>query len=827
MYKKVFVVFVLIIVFSLKTPAVLQSGPVLQIDEHEQFTTHGFSAMVWHNTYYEGRRGAIELVLHGTRIASNGDIRLAPIPIPDRYTVLIPEFKSRHVDQKKNTVTADVAYPQLGFTYQVHLTGVNDQLRIAVDIDGDIPDDIYGKLAFMLELFPGSYKGKTYFMDSKQGLFPQQFNGPRLQKNNALEAVPMAAGKKLSVAPEEKWLHFTVESKRGDLELLDGRASTNHKWYIIRSLIPKQKDKRVVEWIITPTIDENWLPDPVVGFSQIGYHVAQPKISVIEGHRQDNADSIFLKQVLPEGDIRTIKKTVPKQWGSYYQKNYRHFDFSDVQEEGMYFIEYRGRRTEVFPISSDLFATDFWRPSLVTFIPVQMCHVAVLDRIRLWHGACHLDDARQAPAKTRHFDHYEVIEEIQTGYESLEHIPHLNQGGWHDAGDVDIESTSNTSTISILCQIWEAFHPQIDQTYVDYDSQLVRIYRPDGKPDVLQQIVHGVQYVLGNYRAFGFLSRGVVSGDFQQYLLMGDAALKTDGFVYNSELKSNEVKNGQSGRNDDRLIFTNKGLYQEYQAGAALAAASRCLKDYDPALSAECLSTAAGIWETVNNWKGPEEEHRYYGRFQTVLKKQLAVELFLATDEETYRQAILEDTEITPRMIGRILWSLTRVIDRLDAPQSFLDTYHQSLHEYQKYFTDMMSKSPYGVPPIHTHFGTGIRFMNEANTYYYLHKKHPGIFNDAFLYHVAAYMHGNHPASNHSLVTGIGAKSITSAYGINRADHAYIPGGVCPGPLVIKPDLIEFRIDDPFFWVQKEYTIYGGAAYVFMMMALEDVALSE
>ncbi len=827
MNKTIFTICLTVFISLMHSPGVQSSQPLLQIDEHEQFTTHGFSAMVWHNTYYEGRRGAIELVLHGTRIASNGDIRLDPIPIPDRYTVLIPEFKERHVEPEKNLITADVACSQLDLAYQVHLKGIDDKLHLTVDIDGEIADSLYGKLAFILELFPGSYQGKTYFMDNKPGIFPAQFNGPRQFTDNELEAVPLAAGKKLSIAPEEELLHLTIESKCGDLELLDGRASTNHKWYIIRSLIPKQKDKRVVEWIITPSVKKDWLPDPVVGFSQIGYHAIQPKVSVIEMHEADKADSVYLKKVLENGEIITVKRAVPDFWGRYYKNQYLHFDFSEIQDEGMYFIAYRNRHTEVFPVSRNLFAAEFWRPSLATFVPVQMCHVAVLDRIRLWHGACHLDDARQAPANTDHFDHYEVIEKIQTGYASFEHIPHLNQGGWHDAGDVDIESTSNTSAISILCQIWEAFHPQIDQTYVDYDSQLVRIYRPDGKPDVLQQIVHGVNYVLGNYRAFGFLSRGVVSGDFQPYLQMGDAALKTDGFVYNPELKSNEVKNGESGRNDDRLIFTNKKLYQEYQAGAALAAASRSLKGYDTGLSEECLSTAAGIWESVNNWKGPEEEHRHYGRYQAVLKKQLAVELFLATGDETYRRAILEDTEISPRMMGRLLWSLIRVIDRLDAPPSFLKAYRQSLHEHKKYFADMMSKSPYSVPPIHTHFGTGMRFMNEANAYYYLHKKHPDIFDKAFIYHVAAYMHGNHPVSNHSLITGIGAKSITSAYGINRADHSYIPGGVCPGPLVIKPDLIEFRIDDPFFWVQKEYTIYGGIAYVFMMMALEDIALSE
>jgi hypothetical protein len=37
----------------------------------------------------------------------------------------------------------------------------------------------------------------------------------------------------------------------------------------------------------------------------------------------------------------------------------------------------------------------------------------------------------------------------------------------------------------------EKFKPTRDETYVDYASKYVDIHRPDGRPDILEQIKHG------------------------------------------------------------------------------------------------------------------------------------------------------------------------------------------------------------------------------------------------------------------------------------------------------------------------------------------------
>ena len=68
---------------------------------------------------------------------------------------------------------------------------------------------------------------------------------------------------------------------------------------------------------------------------------------------------------------------------------------------------------------------------------------------------------------------------------------------------------------------------------------------------------------------------------------------------------------------------------------------------------------------------------------------------------------------------------------------------------------------------------------------------------------------GVHPGENNaSFVSGVGAHSTTVAYGFNRADWTYIPGGVISGTALIRPDLPELKVW-PYFWQQTEYVLGG------------------
>jgi hypothetical protein len=72
-------------------------------------------------------------------------------------------------------------------------------------------------------------------------------------------------------------------------------------------------------------------------------------------------------------------------------------------------------------------------------------------------------------------------------------------------------------------------------------------------------------------------------------------------------------------------------------------------------------------------------------------------------------------------------------------------------------------------------------------------------------------------------VSGVGARSKTVAYGMNRADFSFIAGGIVPGILLIKPDLPENKEDWPFLWGENEYVISLAASYLFLANAVDEL----
>src|SRR5690625_7456189 len=79
------------------------------------------------------------------------------------------------------------------------------------------------------------------------------------------------------------------------------------------------------------------------------------------------------------------------------------------------------------------------------------------------------------------------------------------------------------------------------------------------------------------------------------------------------------------------------------------------------------------------------------------------------------------------------------------------------------------------------------------------------------------FVFGTHPASNYSFVSGVGTDSQTKAYGMNRADFSFVPGGIIPGILVLPPDFPENIINLPFFWVLIVYVIFVCVSFLFLV----------
>ncbi|MDQ8204226.1 glycoside hydrolase family 9 protein [Pelagicoccus sp. SDUM812003] len=820
------------------------------LNEESYFEKPGVNVLAFSNppggTFFDAKTSGIEIIHHGERTATNGDLRLLPTPEQwDGMGVLV----DRQIDHQTQTITTLLEYPEHELRYRVVVKTEAGKILASIHLDEALPEHLVGKAGFNMEFLPAAYFGKSYIMDGEPGLFPRHPSAQMITSENGLtEPSPIAEGNELVLAPADSKQRVRIRVVEGDqpLRLYDGRSKAQNGWYVTRSLLPGGKSGKVAEWELDISGLENWIREPVIGFSQVGYHPNQPKRAIIELDSNDEpASEVSLLRVNSDGSEELVARRAPTSWGRYLRYRYLEFDFSSAQDEGLYRIEYGDTKTNAFPISKKAQEGN-WHLTLDVFFPVQMDHMKVREAYRVWHGADHLDDALQAPPNYEHFDLFAHGEDTDTDFAPFEHIPGLNYGGWHDAGDYDIRTQSQYSTVQLLVHVWEQFRPERDNTTVSQARKYAEIQRPDGAADILQQIEHGTLALIAQHRAVGHAIPGIVSGHLYQYPHLGDGITKTDGLIYDPSLDPiassrtvgqqylpstvdptpNEPapieENGYSSRFDDRWAFTTNTSALNYGSAAALAAASRALDSHNASLAQECLQTAKSVWDyesgrepnlfRVGNTTGGRLEEE---------KLKAAVELLICTGDAQYSDAI---RELVPQVEERFFLNafiLAQAIPFMDG--DYRDRIRELAIEYKENAQEMVSENPYGVPITRGGWAGSGAVIRYGITNYALHKSFPDLIETNPVFRSIDYLHGVHPDSNYSFVSGVGANSQTVAYGANRADFSFIPGGVVPGVLILPPDYPENKSDWPFFWGQNEYVIPMGSLYLYLANAVEDL----
>ncbi len=789
-------------------------GPTL--NDAGYFHTRGLDVLAFSNTYdgnfSDSKIAGVELIHHGVRTATNGDVRLSPTP--EQWDVVATQLE-RTVDPASGTVTTRLRYDAEDFEYAVRVAPRGDGVAIQVLLDEPLPAALVGKAGLNLEFLPSAYFGKSWLTEAGSGQLPLYPAGPSARgADGTTVRLPMARGHALTLAPEDPQRRVTLRSPRAELGLYDGRNQAQNGWYVVRSLLPAGKTGTVLEWTLEGGTVPDWTRPTVIGHSQVGYHPAQRKVAVLERDRNAApAGKARLLRVDADGSAREAFAADAAPWGRYLRYDYATFDFSAVRTPGLYVIEADGQRTAAFRIADDAYAAA-WQPTLDVFFPVQMDHMSVNEAYRVWHGRSHMDDARQVAPGKQHFDLYGQGPELDSPFQPGEHIPGLAIGGWFDAGDFDLRTQTHYATVMSLVDTWELFKPLRDETTIDQKRRHVEIHQPDGVPDLLQQIEHGTLMLIAQHRVFGHAIPGIVEPDLKQYTHLGDAVTKTDGKV--------DDPSDPDSPDDDRLAFTSNTTALNYGSAAALAAASRVLRGHEDALAAESLATAKKVWVfeqgrepnlfKVGNTTGgdPQDE-----------QLDAAIQLLLATGDAKYADAI---AALWPAIDARFAFNagaVVRVLPKLDA--AFQARFRERAIRFRDERAAMASENPYGVPITRGGWAGNSAVVGMATTNYWLHQAYPDLFDIEDTLQGLNYLYGTHPDSNLSFVSAVGAESKTVAYGNNRADFTFIAGGVVPGVLVLKPDFPENKNDWPFLWGENEYVIDLGAKYLFLVHAAQQL----
>ncbi len=799
----------------------------LHLNDRDYLESQGLNVLVYQNKYHDVFRdqklGGIEIVLHGERIATDGEVRL--LPAPEQWDP-IPHFKERKHGATPDQLIVYSGYPQESVSYRLEVTPEDKGFRIAVHLDRPLPAALVGKAGFNLDFLPTAYFGKSFLFDDASGMFPRHPNGPmERDASGTAQPLPLARGNRIVLAPEDPLTRVAISSDSGEILLFDARNKAQNGWFVVRTLIPANRTGNAVVWHVRRNVIAGWTRPPVVSYNQLGYTPGRDKVAIVELDPLFNAPKTArLLRLNRDGDYQEVFRGGIKPWGKWLRYQYASFDFSSVREPGIYAIEYAGNTSTPFRIAKDVYRKGVWQPTLDTYLAVQMDHVKVREGYRVWHGASHLDDARQAPVNYTHFDGYSMGPTTDSPFKPGEHIPGLNRGGWYDAGDYDIRTQTQARVITDLAMAREEFHIDWDDTTVDEDARLVTIRKPDGVPDVLQQIKHGAIALLAQYSVFGHAIPGIIEPTLEEYTHLGDAASQTDGRIYSAKMGPLESDGNYSGMPDDRWAFTTHTTPLDYAAIASLAAASRVLKGFDDALAAQCLQTAVNTWD---------KEHRatpvIFNSFNTtggpldVEEATAAIELAIATNGgAAYKIRLKEMLPVIQEHFGDLGWLAVRAIPLMDA--DFKAALSFALSTYKTELDKSLAENPFGVPIRRGTWGGSGVVAGFAAEMYFLHQAFPGLVGTEYTLRGFDYVLGRHPVSNVSYVSSVGTTSELIGYGNNRADYTFIPGGMIPGVMIVEPDFPELKDAWPFLWYENEYVVDAGSTFILAANAADALA---
>ena len=798
----------------------------LRLNDLEYFERQGVNVLVFSNSFNGGfndeKNSGIEIIHHGVRTVQGGAVRLNNTP---EQWDLVPKMTSRKVNQANGSIEVTLRYDDYDFESRIVVTGKGKAVEIAVYLDKPVPEKLAGEAGLNIEFLPSQYWLKTYSMDGRLGRFPRYATSQTITRPNSekprqfkgfktyddrgtdrfVDPLPLETGHSLTVATDAPDRMIRITSDDAELKLFDGRMLAQNGWFVLRSVLPAGKTGKVVSWTVEPHAIPGWIREPNIGFSQIGYTPEQPKVAVIELDKNDPLQngSASLLRINPDGTTAEVYKSAVKAWGPYFKYNYVKFDFSTVREPGVYYIQYGNTRTNDFLIDEHVYdkitdaTTDVW-------VPIHMNHMYVTEGYRTWHGEPFKEGYLQAP-ESDHFDLHSQGKTTDTKYKPYELIPGLNVGGFFDAGDFDIETSSNINVVQNFIRTWELFHPQRDETFVSQQQRYVELHRPDGVPDILQFIEHGVLNLVAQAEQIGHMSQTLSNSVLDNYHHLGDAASITDGLHYDPSLKPYEVSadGKRSGTPDDMWAFTTRNPRLDLQAAGIFTSAARVLRGYNDDLAARAQKQADRLRQEANQLISQRPRRRN-------------------AQDEADNDWLTGTTDGNYRNVARNLQTMLDSIPMKD--EAYKQSLRPAVQQYAEYIKSFDTQNPYGVPIGLGNWAGVNAVLNFGITVNYAHIYYPDIVSKDEVYRVANWLYGCHPYHNYSFVAVVGAARPKQVfYGNNRADFSAIPGNVAPGLLFRKPDHFENYDDWPFLWGQNEGTIAGNTQYVIFGSSLKDI----
>ena len=113
----------------------------LKLNDRDYFEARGLNVLVfsnWYNSNFsDSKISGIEIIHHGVRTATNGDVRLSPTP--EQWDP-IPMLQERSVSREDNCIEVTSAYADSGFDFTIRAQARGEGVLLSVYLEEPLPE---------------------------------------------------------------------------------------------------------------------------------------------------------------------------------------------------------------------------------------------------------------------------------------------------------------------------------------------------------------------------------------------------------------------------------------------------------------------------------------------------------------------------------------------------------------------------------------------------------------------------------------------------------------------------------------------------------------
>jgi len=764
---------------------------------------------IWQGQYvlFMDNEGGLVLQDGGLPIFSGGGVKCGY-----RGYTPYPAFEARKVERTAAGSVMSGKLPDFPCSFTVSAVPDGDRVRLTIKREGAWPADI-SWTSFQFEVPMARVTGQSYLVDGRKKGYPTTFKDGEL-----------ATGfHRFEICPGRPRYNLGVQSDTS-MNLQDFRKFGGYEVSLSVGLPREGASSETVLWFTLPGAAGS---GGAVRYSPLGYPAKGVRKVVLEwpDSLPRPADALTVERK-GKGRVASGRFGPATEFMGF---NFAEYELPASAPKGDYRVRWSGGVTPWFTVRDRLFG-GLWQATIDDFIPWQMCHARVVSpKGGPAHRACHMDDGQRVPANFPGVDGFVSYECEGTPWKEGDHIP-CATGGWHDAGDFDLNVTAQGFSTHRLALAWEEFGLDRDKATLDGDNGVYTLGKPDGVPDVLNQVEWGARWLLTMQQADGRVYVGIID---QPKINTADKAPE-------------DATDGKPGTADDRQVYVDYHSDIQLKFILTMNACARVLAKHRPEFAAKCRDAADRAWAYFDKAAFIERPGSYSGPGPKgtmgpahMLASALA-EAWLTTGSPVYLARLeamapqisaLTIDYPSPRRSGTgNHWYappfLARILDKLQ-PGPLKDACLAACKRSADWYANQLTMKPWPCTRWDLYkWGNSGAVLNNIHDAYWLVKAGlPGL-SMADTLSSGLWMEGLHPLNDLSMISGQGRAFPHQLYngrthGLYGHKPGWVNGAVVPGIGGDAEAQVLGYADDFGFYVYNEACIYTAAEYVFACGALD------